>query len=41
MKDKTRSCKKCRNLERGTHVADGRIPQIEDVEMVWTCAKAR
>ena len=30
-------------MERGTHVPDGRIPQTqrEDMEMVWTCAKAR
>ena len=27
-----------RNLD---NVPDGRIPQIEEVEMVWTCAKAR
>ena len=38
---KTRSCEKCRHLERGTHVPDGRIPQREEVEMVRTCAKAR
>ena len=40
-KDKTRSCEKCRHLERGTHVPDGGIPQREEAEMVWTCAKAR
>ena len=28
-------------LERGTHVPDGEIPQREEVDMVWTCAKAR
>ena len=38
-KNKTRSCEKCRHLERGTHVPNGRIPQREEVEMVWTCAK--
>ena len=37
----TKWCEKCRHLERGTHVPDGRIPQIEEVEMVWTCAEAR
>ena len=37
----TRSCEKCRHLERGTHVPDGRIPQREEVEMVRTCTKAR
>ena len=31
----------CRHLERGTHVPDSRIPQIEEVEMVWTCSEAR
>ena len=42
-KDETRSCEKCRHLERGTHVGlhDGGIHQGEGVEMVWTCAKAR
>ena len=40
-KDETISCQKCRHLERGTHVPDDRIPQREDVEMVWTCANAR
>ena len=39
-KDKTRSCDKCRHLERGTHIPNGRIPHREEVEMVWTCAKA-
>ena len=34
------SCEKCRHLERGTNVPDGRIPQREEVEMVRTCAKA-
>ena len=31
------------HLERGTHVVCmyGGIPQREEVEMVWTCAKAR
>ena len=38
-KDETRSCEKWRHLERGTHVPDGRIPQREEVEMVWACAK--
>ncbi len=33
--------KKCRHLERGTHLPDGRIPQREEFEMVWTRAKAR
>ena len=28
-KDETRSCEKCRHLERGTHVPDGRIPPRE------------
>ena len=37
---KTRSCEKCRHLERDTHVPDGLIPQRKEVEMVWTCAKA-
>ena len=36
----TGSCEKCRHLERGTHVPDGRIPQREEVETVLTCAKA-
>ena len=40
-KEETRSCEKCRHLERGTHVPDGGIPQREDVEMVRTSAKAR
>ena len=40
-KDTSRSCEKCRHLERGTHVPDGGIPQREEVEMVWTCAEAR
>ena len=40
-KDKTRSCEKCRHLERRSHVPDGKIPQREKVDMVWTCAKAR
>ena len=40
-KDETRSCEKCRHLERGTHVPGGGIPQREEVEMVWTCEKAR
>ena len=39
--DETRSCQKCRHLERGTHVPDGGIRQIADVQMVWTCAKVR
>ena len=39
-KEETGSCEKCRHLERGTHVPDGGILQIEEVEMVWTCAKA-
>ena len=30
-----------RPLEKGTHVPDGGIPQREEVEMVWTRAKAR
>ena len=40
-KDSTRSCEKCRDLERGIHAPDGRIFQREEVEMVWTCAEAR
>ena len=36
----TRSCAKCRHLEKGTHVPDGGIPQTEEIEMVWACAKA-
>ena len=40
-KDETRPCEKCRHLERGTYVPDCGIPQREEVEMVWTCAKAR
>ena len=42
-KEKTRPCEKCRPLylERGTPVSDGRIPQIEEVEMVWTCVVSR
>ena len=42
-KEKTRPCEKCRprHLERGTHVPDGRIPQIEEFEMVWTCVVSR
>ena len=40
-KDKTRPCEKCRHLERGTHVPDGRIPQREEVEMVRPCTKER
>ena len=40
-KDETRPCEKCRHLERGTHVPGGGIPQREEVEMVWTCAKER
>ena len=41
--DETRSCKKCRHLIRGTCMClhNGGIPQREEVEMVWTCAKAR
>ena len=27
-------------MKRGTHVLDGRIPHLEEVEVVWTCAKA-
>ena len=33
-KDETRSCEKCRHLERGTHVPDGGIPQREEVDIV-------
>ena len=40
-KDATRSCEKCRHLERGTHVPDGRIPQREEVEMVWCNVQRR
>ena len=42
-KEKTRPCEKCRpiHLERGTPVSDGSIPQIEEVEMVWTCVESR
>ena len=43
--DATRSCEKCRHQERGAHIGVylgyGRIPQREEVEMVWTCAEAR
>ena len=34
-KDETRSCEKCRHLERGTRVPDGSLPQREEVAMVW------
>ena len=40
-KDETRSCEKCRHLERGTHVPVGGIPQREEAELVCTGAKAR
>ena len=40
MKGETGSCENYRPLERGTRVPDGRIPQREEVEMVWTRAKA-
>ena len=39
-KDKTSACKKSIHMERGTHVPSGKIRQREEVEMVWTCAKA-
>ena len=32
---------KCNNRERGTHVPDCGIPQREDVDVVWICAKPR
>ena len=38
---KTRPCEKCTHLERGTRVPDGSMSPREEVEMVWTCAKAR
>ena len=38
--DDYRVRKLCIHLERGTHVPDGRIPQREEVDMVWTCGKA-
>ena len=34
-------CENCRHLEIGTHVPDGRIPQREEVEMVYTCANPK
>ena len=29
-----------RNVETGTHVSDGSIPQREEADMIWSCANA-
>ena len=36
-KDNARSCEKCRHLERGTQVTDGRIPQRRGWDGLYMC----